>query len=173
MRMIARRRANLATTARRKGTRQKATGKRRHRRHAEGLRVVVDMAADLFHAGHVSFLRKVRAAFPIAHVTVWLQTDEQILGYKRRPPVARYHERKLVLEACRLVDSVVAAPDEFTSAALAQFDYICHGNDLMRWHHGLKERFYGAALKDRKLVTFPYTRGISTTDLIDRCRKRG
>jgi hypothetical protein len=72
-----------------------------------------------------------------------------------------------------LVDSVVAAPDDFTSEALASFDYICHGDDLIGWHDELKKRFYGAALRDSKLVMVPYTRGISTTDLIDRCKKRG
>jgi len=161
-----------STRARSTGTRRLANKYRRNEKHKEGPRVVVDMAADLFHAGHVSFLHKIRGLFPTAHITVWLQTDEQILDYKKRQPIIRYEERKVVLEACLLVDSVVAAPDEFTSVALAPFDYICHGDDLTVWSDELKERFYGAATREHKLVTVPYTQGISTTDLIDRCRKR-
>ncbi len=134
-------------------------------------RVVVDMAGDLFHAGHVSLLQKVRARFPTAHITIWLHTDEQILSYKGRRPVMDYACRKIVLESCRHVDCVVQAPDEFTSSALAPFDCICHGDDLLSWDDGLKERFYGAALKERKLVTVPYTQGISTTYLVERCKK--
>jgi cytidyltransferase-like protein len=133
--------------------------------------VVVDMAADLFHAGHVSFLRKVRARFPSARITVWLHTDEQILSYKGCRPVMGYACRKAVLESCRLVDRVVEAPDEFTSSALAPFDYICHGDDLLSWDHALREHFYGAALREKKLVTVPYTQGISTSYLIERCKQ--
>jgi cytidyltransferase-like protein len=128
------------------------------------------MAADLFHAGHVSFLTKVRARFPGAHVTVWLATDDQILDYKGHPPVMPYDCRKIVLESCRLVDCVEQAPDVYTSEALAPFDYLCHGDDLLRWDETLKERFYGAASREGKLVTVPYTSGISTTRLIERCK---
>lgn len=152
--------------------------KPRHRNHDRGAandetrpRVVVDMAGDLFHAGHVSLLQKVHARFPRAHVTVWLHTDEQILSYKGRLPVMDYACRKIVLESCRHVDAVVQAPNEFTSAALAPFDYICHGDDLLSWGDGLKERFYGAALREHKLVTVPYAEGISTTYLVERCKK--
>jgi cytidyltransferase-like protein len=135
------------------------------------LRVVVDMAADLFHAGHVAFLQKVRARFPGAHLTVWLHTDDQILSYKGRRPVMDFACRTAVLEACRLVDRVTPAPDEFTSDALAPFDVLCHGDDVDRFGAGERERFYGAAAREGKLVTVPYTEGISTTDLIERCKR--
>ena len=143
-----------------------------HRAHNEKLpKIVVDMAADLFHAGHIAFLRKVRARFPSAHVTVWLCTDEQILGYKGKTPIVNYASRKAVLEACSLVDAVVQSPDEHTSAALEPFDFLCHGDDLFDWDEKTKERFYGVAMRENKLVTVPYTEGISTTQLIERCKE--
>jgi cytidyltransferase-like protein len=147
-----------------------ASGRRKKR--MSGPRVVVDMAADLFHAGHVSFLRKVRARFPLAEITVWLHTDEQIHSYKRARPVMNFACRKAVLDSCALIERVVQAPDQFTGEALAPFDYLCHGDDLLSWDDELRERFYGAAMRAQKLVTVPYTRGISTTELIERCRER-
>jgi glycerol-3-phosphate cytidylyltransferase len=135
------------------------------------VKIVADMAGDLFHAGHVAFLTKIRKLFPSAHLTVWLATDEQILSYKGRLPVMSYDCRKAVLKSCRLVDDVAQAPDVYTSAALSPFDYLCHGDDLLGWDDGVKERFYGAALREDKLVTVPYTKGISTTYLIERCKK--
>lgn len=175
MRQLPSQRENLRGMRRRQGPQPRRRGETSRKGEpvgGEGIKVVVDMAADLFHAGHVAFLEKVRARFPMAHVTIWLNTDEQILSYKGSTPVMDYACRKAVLDACRLVDRVIESPDVYTSTALEEFDFICHGDDLFRWDAETKERFYGAAIRENKLVTFPYTEGISTTLVIRRCKEK-
>lgn len=62
---------------------------------------------DLFHAGHVAFLRHCRyLAGPDGAVVVGLNTDAFAESYKRRPTID-YPGREAVLRACRFVDDVV------------------------------------------------------------------
>ncbi len=61
---------------------------------------------DLFHAGHVEFLRKCRVRAGDGSVVVGLNTDEFAESYKRRPTID-YAGRETVLRACRYVDAVV------------------------------------------------------------------
>ena len=64
---------------------------------------------DLFHAGHIKFLKACRRiAGDEGYVLVALNTDEFIEAYKGKPPVMTYEERKTVLLACKYVNSVVA-----------------------------------------------------------------
>lgn len=59
---------------------------------------------DLFHAGHVAFLRRCAAIGD--RVIVGLNTDEFAASYKRLPTID-YGGRAAVLMACRFVDEVV------------------------------------------------------------------
>lgn len=131
------------------------------------LNIVADMAADLFHAGHVNLLRQAKEYFSKTqvHLTVALHTDEQILSYKKRLPVISFENRALVLLACKYVDSVIKAPDEFDSKFIDQFDYLFHGDDLLQWNRELFEKFYKVVSQENKLIIVPYTAGISTTKL--------
>ena len=61
---------------------------------------------DLFHAGHVEFLRRCRALAGTGEVVVGLNTDAFAESYKRRPTID-YAGRETVLRACRFVDDVV------------------------------------------------------------------
>lgn len=132
--------------------------------------LVVDMAADLFHRGHVQFLGLARDYFKnesMVHLTVALHTDEQILSYKGRLPVQDYECRRSVLQSCRLVDEVVKAPDYFDKTFSDKFDFLAHGDDLLTWDQEKIDRFYSVFMKENKLVLIPYTKGISTTMLIE------
>jgi len=59
---------------------------------------------DLFHAGHVSFLRR---AAELGQVTVSLNTDAFVARFKGRPPVINYENRETVVRSCRYVSHVV------------------------------------------------------------------
>ena len=67
-------------------------------------RVYADMVADLFHAGHVEFLRRARELGD--ELVVGIHSDETVAGYKRAP-VMTMAERVRVVAACRHVDEVV------------------------------------------------------------------
>jgi cytidyltransferase-like protein len=61
---------------------------------------------DLFHAGHVAFLRRCRELAGNGRVTVGLNTDRFAESYKRAPAI-EYSGRQAVVSACRYVDAVV------------------------------------------------------------------
>lgn len=137
-----------------------------------GLTVYTGGTFDLFHAGHVELLRR---CAQLGRVTVSLNTDEFIEEYKGRKPVISYEERKIVLEGCRWVDSVipnVGGPDSRITIDMVQPDFIVIGSDWARKNYYEQMQFTQEWLDDRGigLVYVPYTKGISSTDVKARMR---
>jgi len=66
--------------------------------------VYVDMCADLFHYGHVEFLR--RAKNYGDKLFVGIHNDATIQSYKRQP-ILSMDARIRVVEACRYVNKVI------------------------------------------------------------------
>jgi len=133
------------------------------------MRVYVDMVGDLFHHGHVEFLRRARALGDV--LVVGVHSDETVASYKRAP-IMSMDERIRVVEACRYVDEVVAdAPLQLTDEYLREhaLDLVVHGDDL---DPETLERFYGAAQQQGIFRTIPYTVGISTSDILARLAGR-
>ena len=129
---------------------------------------------DLFHSGHVAFLRKCAL---VGSVTVSLNTDEFIKNYKGNPPVMSYAEREAVLLACRYVDAVVpnvGGVDSTVAIELAQPDIIIIGSDWARRDYYKQMGFTQDWLDERDigLAYIPYTQGISTTELKKRIAER-
>lgn len=128
---------------------------------------------DLFHLGHVNFLR---AASRIGRVVVGLNSDEFTARYKRTP-VCTYAERKACLDACKYVERVVlneGDEDSKPSILASRAEYIGHGDDwtgesLMK-QMGLSQEW----LEEHNigLIYVPYTRSISSSDIIQRCKER-
>lgn len=128
-------------------------------------RVYVDIVGDLFHAGHIEFLKKAKAFGD--YLIVGVLADENVEEYKRRP-VLTLAERVKVIEACALVDEVIVAPPLRLTEEMIRnlkIDYVVHGDDFNR---DLLEDQYGAALRAGIFRTVPYTAGISTTGIIRR-----
>ncbi|MCI0899083.1 MAG: adenylyltransferase/cytidyltransferase family protein, partial [Chloroflexi bacterium] len=67
-------------------------------------RVYVDMVADLFHYGHVEFLKKASALGD--HLLVGINSDEAVQANKR-DPILNMEERVASVAGCRYVDEVV------------------------------------------------------------------
>ena len=143
--------------------------------------VYTDMVADMFHAGHVHFLRKARAAGetraqgrPIRMV-VGVVSDDDVAGYKRRP-VMRCRERAIVLAECRLVDAVIEEPPvPVTGGFLDDLgaQLVVHGDDM---DDDSLRYWYGAAIDSGRFVTVAYTEqidgvAISSTEIIRRARE--
>jgi glycerol-3-phosphate cytidylyltransferase len=120
---------------------------------------------DLFHAGHVEFLRRCK---DFGHVTVALNTDEFIADYKGKPPVMSFQERLSVLEACKYVDRVIPnsnGADSKPSILYSQANLIVIGSDWARRDYYKQMGFtqdwldqYGIGL-----AYIPYTANISST----------
>lgn len=137
------------------------------------MRVYVGGTFDLFHHGHVEFLKRCNQ---LGEVWVSLNTDEFAARYKR-PPILTLEERTKVLYGCRYVTEVlVNEGDENSRPAILRVKprYIIHGSDWTGWdlmqQMGIDKDF----LRENHIafVYQPYTEGISTGEIIERCQSR-
>lgn len=118
-------------------------------------RIMVDMSATLLHHGHIRLLKK---AAELGSVVVALTTDEEVRKTKGYQPELNYEERKELLQSIRYVDEVVPCPWLIDEAFLIEHncDLLVHGNDNS--NH----------IPQEKLVIFPRTEGISSSNLRER-----
>lgn len=126
------------------------------------------MVGDLFHFGHVEFLRRAREFGQ--KLIVGVHNDETVMSYKRKP-VLNMKERIAVIEACKYVDQVIPdAPLVLSHKYLEEhkIDLVVHGDDLTDEE---KKLMFGQILS--KLVLIQYTDGISTTQLLHRLNYYG
>jgi cytidyltransferase-like protein len=128
-------------------------------------RVYADMVADLFHYGHVDFLRRARALGD--ELVVGIHSDATVASYKSAP-ILSMDERARVVAGCRYVDEVVTdAPLEVGSTWLDrhEIDLVVHGDDF---DHEQLMAMYREPYERGILRTLPYTAGISTTEILAR-----
>ncbi len=133
------------------------------------VRVYASMVADLFHYGHVNFLRKARAEGD--YLIVGLISDEETTPYKRKPLLS-LDERVKVVQGCRYVDEVLPnAPLEATEEWITKhnIDIVVHGDDF---DQSKINKFFSYPYKKGMLRIVPYTSGISTSELIARIKTR-
>lgn len=122
---------------------------------------------DLFHAGHVNFLRQCAM---LGEVVVSLNTDEFITEYKGRAPVMKYQERKRVLEGCRYVSKVVpneGGKDSKPAILKVKPDIIAidTGWALLDYYKQMSFTQDWIDEQGMVLVYLPRTQDISTTDI--------
>lgn len=132
-------------------------------------RVYADMVADLFHHGHVNFLRQARALGD--ELVVGIHSDATVASYKNAP-ILTMDERARVVAACRYVDEVVTdVPFEVGPTWLDrhQIDLVVHGDDF---DHEQLTAMYREPYDRGILRTVSYTAGISTTEILARLRAR-
>ena len=87
------------------------------------------MVADLFHYGHVEFLKK--ASEFGNHLIVGIHSDEAVQVNKRNPILSR-EERAASVDGCRYVDEVVPDAPWIMGAAWIEehkIDVAVHGDD--------------------------------------------
>ena len=132
------------------------------------MRVYADMTADLFHAGHVEFLKKARALGD--YMIVGLMSDEDITRWKR-PPILNLEDRIAVVAACKFVDEAIPNAPWIIDAdwiALHNIDLVVHGDDYtdqeLKFSHNVP-------IEMGIFRSIPYTPGISTTQIIMRCKE--
>ena len=134
-----------------------------------GLKVYTGGTFDLFHAGHVKFLKRCQEIAGITGwVTVSLNTDEFIYEYKKVKPILSYEERFEVLSSCKFVDYVVpniGGADSKPAIVECKPDVIAIGSDWARKDYCKQMQFDQDWLDERNisLIYIPYTKGISST----------
>ncbi len=130
-------------------------------------RIYTRMVADLFHQGHVNFLRLARALG--THLTVCVVSDERVLDNKGKLPVMTQDERVTVVSACKYVDAVITDSPVNASVKFMQQ----HGFDIYAFacasEAERKEKYKQCAnLPSSMVLEIDYTMGISTSDLVER-----
>ena len=115
-------------------------------------RVMVDMSATLIHHGHIRLLKR---ASEYGDVIVGLTTDDEIESKKGYTPELSFEHRKEILESIKYVSEVVAVPWLLTNETLKEhnIDLLVHGEDNSN------------LIEEDKLLIFPRTKGISSTDI--------
>ena len=125
------------------------------------------MVADLFHYGHVELLRQARALGD--YLLVGVHADDEVLAHKRKP-VLTMEERIPCVSACRYVDEVLPnAPWVTDRDWIEKHDIhlVVHGNDYLP--DDLND-MHAASIEMGIFRSVPYTLGISTTEIIRRCK---
>lgn len=134
-----------------------------------GLRVYTGGTFDLFHAGHVKFLKRCQELAGLSGtVTVSLNTDEFIFEYKKIKPILSYEERFEVLASCKYVNFVIpnsGGTDSKPAIEESKPDLIAIGSDWARKDYYKQMQFDQDWLDERNisLIYIPYTKGISST----------
>ncbi len=130
-------------------------------------RVYVDMVADLFHYGHVELLRQARDLGD--YLLVGVHADDAVLAHKRKT-ILTMDERVACIAGCRYVDEVLPnAPWIIDRAWIEKhnINLVVHGDDYTPEY---REEVYKVAIEMGIFRLVPYTGGISTTEIIRRCK---
>ncbi len=131
------------------------------------IRVYSDMVADLFHYGHMEFLKKALALGD--YLLVGVHDDATVEGNKRKP-ILTMEERVASVAGCRYVDEVLPhAPwiIDRTWIDKHNIHLVGHGDD---YSQESLEHIYKVPIEMGIFRTVPYTGGISTTEIIRRCK---
>ncbi|HIF44208.1 MAG TPA: hypothetical protein EYG27_01225 [Dehalococcoidia bacterium] len=133
-------------------------------------RVYVDMVADLFHFGHVAFLKQASAFGDYLLVGIMSDAEARV---NKRVPIMTMEERAASVAGCRYVDEVIPdAPWTMTAAFMEQhdIDLVIHGDD---YSDEQVSELYKIPITLGKFRTVPYTPTISTTEIIRRIKESG
>ena len=119
---------------------------------------------DLFHKGHVNFLKAAKAFCD--HLIVGTTTDELAKQEKKKAPVINLEDRITVLSACRYVDLAIPHnnSDKILTWNKLKFDILIIGDD---WYDSESYNMFEEQLKEWgvKIIYIPYTNGVSASSI--------
>lgn len=131
--------------------------------------VYADMVGDLFHAGHIKFFLQIKEKYPDSKLYIGLMNDQEASVYKRIP-ILNINERTIMMQYCSLVDKVIPnAPMPITKEFIQEnkIDIVMHSNDTTPEYINT---WYKVPFDMGIYVEVEYTKGISTTDIINRIK---
>jgi len=132
--------------------------------------VYTTMTADLFHRGHLEFIKKAKAIGD--YLIIGLHPDDIIRKYKREPVIS-FEERKSILEAIIGVNKVVEDCMDFRQPTMLEnlkkykVNVAVHADDWL-------PPCYLKAKKEKicKVKQLPYHYGVSTTHIIKKIKDK-
>jgi len=127
---------------------------------------------DLFHRGHVEFLKKAKSLGK--NLIVAINGDDMVASYKRRPFYCE-QDRLEIIRSCKFVDTAFIIKGYDNKKYIEEYgiDAIVHGNDWERGSYMEQIRVTEDYLKKQnaELVLVPYTTGISTSHIIKQIKE--
>lgn len=132
--------------------------------------VYVDLVGDLWHPGHVNFLRQAKALGD--HLIVGVVSDEDAASYNQRQTIMTLNERCEMVRSCKYVDQVIpGCPYRITDELIDQLhlDLVVHGDD---YNNDTLYYYYQPAIDRGILRIVRSTPDISTTELVRRVYDR-
>jgi|GEM_PF-310062 len=130
-------------------------------------RVYTRMVADLFHEGHINFLRAAQALG--THLTVCVVSDERVVENKGKLPVMTQAERAAVVVACKYVDVVMTeTPANVSAEFMQQHGFHIYTFACVSEQERLDKYKLCESLPAEMIHELTYTPGISTSDLVMR-----
>jgi cytidyltransferase-like protein len=128
------------------------------------------MVADLFHPGHVAFLKAARALGDRLHVYV---LEDDFVSRIKQPPIMAQNERLAVVGACRYVDEVHSnGPLKISREFMQQQGYAIYALGYASEHEAVAKLANCRDLPEQMVAVIPYTAGISSTILRTRIGAR-
>ena len=128
------------------------------------------MTADLFHHGHVAFLKAARA---LGDRLVVYVLDDDFVSAIKAPPIMVQSERLAVVGACRHVDEVHATgPKQITAEFMREQGYSLYAMGYSSEREAAAKRTNCSNLPEHMIAVIPYTAGISSTLLRSRVLAR-
>tara|TARA_Y100000589_G_scaffold329459_1_gene376088 strand:- start:124 stop:1422 length:1299 start_codon:yes stop_codon:yes gene_type:complete len=135
--------------------------------------VYLGMSIDIFHHGHINIIEK---ASKYGELTIGLLTDKAIASHKRLPLLS-YEQRYEIIKNIKGVHSVVPQEEWDYAPNIKKYkpSIMVHGDD---WLEGplfpLREMALNALNSyGGKLIEIPYTKDISSTDLVNSLYSNG
>ena len=128
---------------------------------------------DMFHVGHLNLLEKCKSMCD--YLIVGVCNDDYVRNIKHKEPVYSEQDRVRILEALKVVDRAELVTREETNDKILaiekfHFDVLFSGDDWKgsERYQKTEEQFkkYGAFIE-----YFPYTQGISTTQIKEKIKK--
>ncbi|MBR1643794.1 MAG: adenylyltransferase/cytidyltransferase family protein [Bacteroidales bacterium] len=118
---------------------------------------------DLFHIGHLNLLKNAKGMCDKLIVGV---TVDELVAYKGKKSLIPFEDRIEIVRSCKYVDAAVPQYDMDKLAACKKLgaSFLFVGDDWYntdKWNRYEKE-FAAAGIK---IVYFPYTQGISSTQI--------
>jgi len=136
-------------------------------------KVYVPMAIDILHTGHINIINTARE---LGDVIIGLLSDEAISSYKRLP-LLDIEQRKIICENIKGVKSIIIQDKHDYEPILRKLkpDYLVHGDD---WKIGIQSKVRQKVIEilsewGGKLVEPTYTKGISSSALVNEFSKNG
>ncbi len=136
-------------------------------------KIYMGMSADLLHSGHINIIQK---AAELGDLTIGVLSDKAIASYKRLPFLS-FEQRKHIVENIKGVVKVVIQDslDYEPNLRSERPDVVVHGDD---WKEGVQANVRNKVIDvlsewGGELVEFPYTQGISSTQLNNSLKEIG